>query len=51
MSKARGTVIKRGDRYTVVLDLGRDENGKRIRQWHAGYLDRDEGREGANRTA
>ena len=42
MSKARGTVIKRGDKYTVVLDLGRDENGKRIRQWHAGYVDRDE---------
>jgi integrase len=42
VTKARGTVIKRGDRYSVVLDLGRDENGKRIRKWHAGYADRDE---------
>jgi integrase len=42
MNKARGTVIRRGDRYTVVLDLGRDENGKRIRRWHAGYVDREE---------
>ena len=37
MSAARGTVIKRGTTYSVVLDLGRDEAGKRIRKWHAGY--------------
>ena len=37
MSAARGTVIKRGSTYSVVLDLGRDEAGKRIRKWHAGY--------------
>ncbi len=42
MSTARGTVIKRGDKYTVVLDLGRDENGKRIRKWHSGYADAGE---------
>lgn len=42
MSTARGTVIKRGDKYTVVLDLGRDENGKRIRRWHSGYEDATE---------
>lgn len=41
MSKARGTVIKRGSTYSVVLDLGRDENGKRIRQWHSGFADED----------
>jgi integrase len=34
---ARGTVIKRGDRWAVVLDLGRDAAGKRIRRWHSGY--------------
>lgn len=39
MTKARGSVIRRGDRFTVVLDLGRDENGKRIRRWHSGYED------------
>lgn len=42
MSKARGTVIKRGDRFTVVLDVGRDEAGRRVRTWHAGYSTRDE---------
>jgi len=34
---ARGTVIKRGNTYSVVLDLGRDPDGKRARRWHSGY--------------
>ncbi len=34
---ARGTVIKRGSTYSVVLDVGRDPAGKRIRRWHSGY--------------
>jgi integrase len=42
MSTARGSVIRRGDRWTVVLDLGRDDNGRRIRKWHAGYRTEDE---------
>jgi integrase len=33
----RGTVIKRGSTYSVVLDLGRGPDGKRIRKWHSGY--------------
>jgi integrase len=33
----RGTVIKRGNGYSVVLDLGRGPDGKRIRKWHSGY--------------
>ncbi len=33
----KGTVIKRGAKWSVVLDLGRDENGKRIRRWHSGF--------------
>jgi integrase len=37
MSTARGTVIKRGNSYTVILDLGRDADGNRIRKWHSGY--------------
>jgi hypothetical protein len=37
VSKARGTVIRRGDKWAVVLDLGRDDNGRRIRKWHSGY--------------
>jgi integrase len=33
----RGTIIKRGSTYSVVLDLGRGPDGKRIRDWHSGY--------------
>jgi integrase len=33
----RGTVIKRGNGYSVVLDLGRGPDGKRVRKWHSGY--------------
>jgi integrase len=33
----RGTVIKRGSSYSVVFDLGRGPDGKRIRKWHSGY--------------
>src|ERR1700733_14452718 len=39
---ARGTVIKRGSKYSVVLDLGLDEQGKRIRRWHSGYRTKKE---------
>jgi integrase len=33
---ARGSVVKRGKKYAVVLDLGRDADGMRIRKWHSG---------------
>jgi integrase len=33
----RGSIIKRGATYSVVLDLGRGPDGKRIRRWHSGY--------------
>jgi hypothetical protein len=33
----RGTIIKRGATYSIVLDLGRGPDGKRIRKWHSGY--------------
>jgi integrase len=33
----RGTVIKRGSTYSVVLDLGRGPDGRRVRKWHSGY--------------
>jgi integrase len=32
-----GTVIRRGSTWTVVLDLGKGPDGKRIRNWHPGY--------------
>lgn len=33
----KGTVIKRGAAWSVVIDLGRDEAGQRVRKWHSGY--------------
>ena len=38
----RGTIIKRGATYSVVLDLGRDDSGRRIRKWHSGYKTKKE---------
>jgi integrase len=38
----KGSVIKRGNKWAVVIDVGRDPDGKRIRKWHSGYeLKRD----------
>jgi integrase len=34
---SRGTIIRRGNGYSVVLDLGRGPDGKRIRRWHSGF--------------
>jgi integrase len=34
---SRGSIIKRGATYSVVLDLGRGPDGKRVRRWHSGY--------------
>lgn len=36
----RGSVIKRGGRWSVVIDAGRDDEGRRIRKWHSGYRTR-----------
>lgn len=33
----KGTVIKRGRSWSVVVDAGRDADGKRLRKWHSGY--------------
>ena len=33
----KGTVIRRGSTYSVVLDLGRGPDGRRVRKWHSGY--------------
>ena len=33
----KGTVIRRGASWSVVIDLGRDETGRRVRKWHSGY--------------
>ncbi|MBA2240472.1 MAG: site-specific integrase [Solirubrobacterales bacterium] len=33
----RGHVRKRGTKWVVVVDVGRDESGKRLRKWHSGF--------------
>ena len=33
----RGHVRKRGNKWTVVIDTGRDASGKRQQKWHSGY--------------
>ena len=33
----RGTVIRRGKKWSFVIDVGYNENGKRIRRWHSGF--------------
>lgn len=38
----KGTVIKRGASWSVVIDLGRDETGRRVRKWHSGYRTKKE---------
>jgi integrase len=38
----RGSVIKRGKSWSVVIDAGRDATGKRVRKWHAGFATRKE---------
>lgn len=35
-------MIKRGSRWSVVLDLGVDDDGKRVRKWHSGFRTRKE---------
>lgn len=38
----KGTVIRRGKSWSVVLDLGRDASGKRLRKWHSGFKTKKE---------
>ena len=37
-----GTVLKRGSSWSVVIDVGRDGTGRRIRKWHSGFTSRRE---------
>ena len=42
----KGTVIQRGSRWSVVVNLGRDPvTGKRRRDWHSGYKSKQEAEE------
>lgn len=38
----KGTVIKRGATWSVVVDAGTDPNGKRLRKWHSGFATKRE---------
>jgi hypothetical protein len=38
----RGHVRRRGSSWSVVVDVGRDEDGKRIQKWHSGFARRRE---------
>lgn len=38
----KGAIVKRAGGYSVVFDLGRDPDGKRVRKWHSGYRTRRE---------
>jgi len=42
MGTSRGSVIKRGKSWCVVLDFGKDVNGRRKREWHSGYRTKKE---------
>lgn len=37
MQKMKGHIRKRGNKYAIVVDLGRDHNGKRKQKWFSGY--------------
>jgi integrase len=41
----RGHVRKRGKKWSIVLDVGADEHGKRRQQWHSGYRTKREAEE------
>lgn len=38
----KGTVIRRGNKWSVVVETGRGPDGKRIRKWHSGYATKKE---------
>lgn len=33
----RGHIRKRGNKYSIVVDIGKDENGKRQQKWFSGF--------------
>ncbi len=41
----KGTIIKRGKKWSIVIDIGRDETGKRIRKWQSGFATKREAEE------
>ncbi|MDQ3571460.1 MAG: site-specific integrase [Actinomycetota bacterium] len=41
----RGHIRKRGNAWAVVVDIGRDESGRRRQKWHSGYRTKREASE------
>ena len=41
-TKMTGHIRKRGNSYSVVIDIGVDETGKRKQKWHSGYKTKKE---------
>lgn len=44
----RGHIRKRGSTYSIVVDIGRDENGKRQQKWYSGYKSDKEAQKALN---
>lgn len=38
----KGSIVKRGDYYSVVIDIGRDAFGKRKQRWFSGFNSKNE---------
>ena len=41
----RGHIRKRGGTWAVVVDIGRDQNGRRQQKWHSGFRTKREASE------
>ncbi len=46
---AGSTIFKRGGRWTLQIETGRDEAGNRIREWHSGFRTKEEARNARDR--
>ncbi len=33
----KGTIKKRGSTYTIIIDIGKNSEGKRKQKWYGGY--------------
>lgn len=38
----KGSIIKRGNKYSIIIDIGKDALGKRKRKWFSGFNSRKE---------
>ncbi len=45
----RGSIVKRGKNYSIVIYLGRDQNGKKKQKWYSGYTRKRDAEKELNR--